>query len=81
MRFVLSFFVKYFYNISGVLAMTSGIDIPGEIYAWTVVFLLPLNSALNPVLYTMSSISSLKIKVSQKVMIIKLTFFNEYHLS
>ena len=43
----------------GVLAM-SGTAIPGDIYAWTVVFLLPVNSALNPILYT---ISSLKFKV------------------
>ena len=52
--------MNIFTSILGVLAM-SGIMIPGEIYAWTVVFLLPVNSALNPVLYTLSSF---KMKVS-----------------
>ncbi len=39
----------------GVAAM-SGVSISGEVYAWVVVFLLPINSAINPVLYTISSI-------------------------
>ena len=34
----------------------SGIPIPGEVYAWIVVFILPINSAINPILYTISSI-------------------------
>lgn len=34
----------------------SGTVIPGEIYAWTAVFILPVNSALNPFLYTFSAI-------------------------
>lgn len=34
----------------------SGFDIPGDIYAWVIVFILPINSAINPILYTISSI-------------------------
>ena len=41
---------------TGVLAI-GGVPIPGEIYAWTVVFILPVNSALNPLLYSFSNIS------------------------
>ena len=34
----------------------SGVTIPGSVYVWAVVFALPVNSALNPVLYTYSTI-------------------------
>ena len=47
----------------------SGIaTIPGDIYAWTVVFLLPVNSALNPILYTMSSLKAKVNRISSKVL-------------
>ncbi|KAL4221448.1 hypothetical protein ACF0H5_019705 [Mactra antiquata] len=39
----------------GMMAM-SGKVIPGEVYAWSAVFILPVNSALNPVLYTLTAI-------------------------
>ncbi|ELT91487.1 hypothetical protein CAPTEDRAFT_106950 [Capitella teleta] len=38
------------------MAALGGATIPGVAYAWVVVFLLPLNSAINPLLYTISSI-------------------------
>ena len=38
------------------VAAGAGAAIPGEVYAWVVVFLLPINSAINPLLYTISSI-------------------------
>ena len=38
-----------------------GRDIHADVYAWAVVFFLPINSAINPILYT---ISSLKAKVN-----------------
>ncbi|GIY02231.1 g-protein coupled receptor GRL101 [Caerostris extrusa] len=41
--------------VMGLLAM-SGINIPGEAYAWTAIFVLPLNSATNPLIYTISSL-------------------------
>jgi hypothetical protein len=36
----------------------SGYDIPGEVYSWVIVFILPINSAVNPILYTLSVIRS-----------------------
>ncbi|XP_045206138.2 G-protein coupled receptor GRL101-like [Mercenaria mercenaria] len=42
-------------GVMGIIAL-GGHPIPGEIYAWTAVFILPLNSALNPVLYTFTAI-------------------------
>ena len=38
------------------MAAMGGARIPGSVYAWVVVFLLPVNSAINPLLYTISSI-------------------------
>ncbi|XP_071491814.1 uncharacterized protein [Diadema antillarum] len=38
--------------ILGILVQTFGIEVTPEIYAWLVVFVLPINSALNPYLYT-----------------------------
>ncbi|XP_064619008.1 G-protein coupled receptor GRL101-like [Lineus longissimus] len=43
-------------NIMGFIALAGG-NIPGEVYAWTVVLLLPINSAINPILYTISSMN------------------------
>ncbi|XP_060571983.1 G-protein coupled receptor GRL101-like [Ruditapes philippinarum] len=42
----------------GVMAMFAlyGHVISGEVYAWAAVFILPVNSALNPILYTLSAI-------------------------
>ena len=34
----------------------NGYAISGEVYAWAAVFILPINSALNPFLYTLSAI-------------------------
>ncbi|KFM82218.1 G-protein coupled receptor GRL101, partial [Stegodyphus mimosarum] len=41
--------------VMGMLAM-SGINITGEAYSWTAIFVLPLNSATNPLIYTISSL-------------------------
>ena len=35
--------------------------IPGEVYAWIAVVVLPINSALNPFLYTFSAIFGKKV--------------------
>ncbi|XP_060586486.1 uncharacterized protein LOC132742176 [Ruditapes philippinarum] len=37
-----------------------GYSIPGEVYAWTAVLVLPINSAINPFLYTLMAIISKK---------------------
>nr|XP_054927510.1 uncharacterized protein LOC126532264 isoform X4 [Dermacentor andersoni] len=41
--------------VMGLMAM-SGVRIPGEAYAWTAVFVLPANSAANPLIYTIASL-------------------------
>lgn len=38
-----------------ILLLFIGIPIPETIYAWLAVFILPINSALNPVLYTLTT--------------------------
>ena len=38
-----------------------GTEIPGEVYAWTAVLILPINSALNPFLYTLSAVLAKKV--------------------
>eukprot|EP00057_Strongylocentrotus_purpuratus_P001223 XP_001196821.2 PREDICTED: G-protein coupled receptor GRL101 [Strongylocentrotus purpuratus] len=42
--------------IMGLLTTTGAVEIPADVYAWTAVFILPLNSSLNPYLYTISTI-------------------------
>ena len=38
--------------IMGFLSASGAAEIPPDVYAWTAVIILPLNSALNPFLYT-----------------------------
>jgi hypothetical protein len=52
-RFIFIFF-------AGLMALT-GYTIPGEVYAWTAVLILPINSALNPFMYTLSAIYGKKV--------------------
>lgn len=33
-----------------------GIDVNDDVYAWIIVIVLPVNSALNPILYTLSAL-------------------------
>ncbi|XP_062570289.1 relaxin receptor 2-like [Saccostrea cucullata] len=42
----------------GIIGMLTfcGFDVSKEVYAWILVLVLPINSALNPILYTLSSI-------------------------
>ncbi|XP_038052704.1 uncharacterized protein LOC119725371 [Patiria miniata] len=44
--------------ILGILSQTSVIQIQPEVYAWLVVFVLPINSSLNPYLYTIVTMVS-----------------------
>ena len=50
---VTDFFCWFPVGVMGLLA-ASGVPIPGDVNVWTAVFILPLNSALNPFLYTFS---------------------------
>ncbi|KAK3881907.1 hypothetical protein Pcinc_013671 [Petrolisthes cinctipes] len=38
----------------GILSI-SGVDIPPSVFSWTAVFILPINSVINPILYTFTS--------------------------
>ena len=42
----------------------NGYVISGDVYAWTAVFILPFNSALNPVLYTLTAIIGKQVHAS-----------------
>ncbi|KAK9876081.1 hypothetical protein WA026_011190 [Henosepilachna vigintioctopunctata] len=37
------------------LTALSGVPIPADLYAWLAIFILPINSALNPILYTLTT--------------------------
>jgi hypothetical protein len=43
------------YIITGVISM-SGHFFPLDVYAWVAVFVIPVNAALNPFLYTFNNI-------------------------
>lgn len=42
--------------IMALLSATGAVEIPADVYAWAAVFILPLNSSLNPYLYTLSAV-------------------------
>ena len=50
--------------LMGILSLTGAVVIPPTVYAWIAVFVLPINSSLNPYLYTISSLD-LKDKISE----------------
>ena len=47
-------------NFEGFAAL-NGTVISGDVYAWVIVFVLPVNSALNPILFTISSLDIVKV--------------------
>ncbi|XP_022099488.1 G-protein coupled receptor GRL101-like isoform X2 [Acanthaster planci] len=47
--------------LMGILSMSGAVDIPDETYAWVVVFVIPINSSLNPYLYTFSNSSTVSL--------------------
>ncbi len=44
--------------LTGILSQTGSVVVPLQMYTWTVVFILPINSSLNPYLYTISNLIS-----------------------
>eukprot|EP00057_Strongylocentrotus_purpuratus_P016596 XP_011671070.1 PREDICTED: G-protein coupled receptor GRL101-like [Strongylocentrotus purpuratus] len=44
--------------ILGILVQTLGVNVTPDIYAWLVVFVMPINSSLNPYLYTIINMVS-----------------------
>ncbi|ESO84313.1 hypothetical protein LOTGIDRAFT_132442 [Lottia gigantea] len=69
---VLTDFVCWFPICCMGLMTLNNVIINSEVYAWTAVFILPINSALNPLLYTISSI------LGKRVRIIFLKSFNRF---
>ena len=55
----------------------NGYNIPGEVYAWTAVLVLPINSALNPFLYTFSVIMNKKVIMFILCSIMKLYYHDK----
>ncbi|XP_071549649.1 uncharacterized protein [Panulirus ornatus] len=49
------------------LASLAGITIPPQVFAWVAVFVLPLNAAINPLLYTLSTAPFL-VKARERVL-------------
>ena len=45
---------------SGCLAL-SGYDVSNDVYAWIIVFALPINSAINPFLYTLMTVKKTQV--------------------
>ena len=44
--------------VLGILVQTRVVELPPSVYAWSVTFVLPINSAINPYLYTLEEIIS-----------------------
>ncbi|XP_030850189.1 G-protein coupled receptor GRL101-like [Strongylocentrotus purpuratus] len=51
--------------VMGLLSAAGELTISAQVYAWTAVFVLPVNSSLNPYLYTLSSLHGKKQKVKK----------------
>ena len=52
--------------VMGVLSQTGAVVIPLDAYVWSVVFILPINSSLNPYLYTLATLISDRKSKSRK---------------
>ena len=51
---------SFLFYFVGMLALTDHV-IPGDVYAWTAVIVLPVNSAVNPFLYTLAAFFTKKV--------------------
>ena len=52
--------------VSAIMAY-NGHVISGDVYAWTVVLVLPINSALNPYMYTLSAVVGRKVQTNFQI--------------
>ena len=48
----------------------NGHVIPGDVYAWTAVLILPINSAINPFLYTLTAVLNKQVSYTYRYKII-----------
>ena len=53
-------------GVLSILVQTGAAEVDPEAYAWIATFLLPINSSINPFLYTLASFLSNKINVSKR---------------
>ena len=60
------FFCWFPIIILGILVQIRVIELPASVYAWCVTFVLPINSAINPYLYTISEVVSVYRKKKNK---------------
>ena len=51
--------------IIGILVQCQIITLPPSVYAWSITFVLPINSAINPFLYTIADVISDRIKQAE----------------
>ncbi|XP_022094039.1 G-protein coupled receptor GRL101-like [Acanthaster planci] len=63
--------------IMGLLSQTGAVTIQPHMYAWTVVFVLPINSSINPYLYTIFSVISARISTNDSHSSAKATRLSE----
>ena len=54
--------------LMGILSQTGTVVVPLEMYTWSVVFIIPINSSLNPYLYTIAAVASAKREVTSQVL-------------
>ena len=54
---------NYFFYCLGLMAL-NGRVISGDVYAWAAVLILPINSALNPFLYTLSAVLNKQVRLT-----------------
>ena len=60
---VLTDFVCWFPIILlGILVQAGVLTLPASVFAWCVTFVLPINSAINPYLYTIGGVASRRLK-------------------
>ncbi|XP_022094258.1 relaxin receptor 1-like isoform X2 [Acanthaster planci] len=52
--------------IMGLLSQTGAVTIPVQTYAWTMVFILPINSSINPYLYTISTLMTQRYQLRKR---------------
>ena len=55
-------------GVLSVLVQTEALVVDPEAYAWIATFVLPINSSINPFLYTLASFLSNRINVSTRQM-------------
>ena len=61
-RFSMHFLIWSCWCFAGILALAD-FPIPVNVYSWIAVVVLPVNSAVNPILYSLSEILQKKVKI------------------